>query len=599
MNSKRTEGIAVNAIRNKIYENEYLADEIPTNDKTPSWDGEIWVYDNEDQPKNSLFGKVPVQVKGKKVNEFSSDSIKYSLEKADLENYYKNNGILFFVVEYINPSKTQIYYLELLTVDIKPILNEMNEKGTQTIRKKFNRLSSELRSLEFICRNFIFHSRKQAYSLIENVKNVEDSFKSFKCQMVFTTPEKIYDDLLTYGTYAYGRIDEHNIDVPLYKINIEEIIEEANVNIGINGKKYYQAIRYIRKDEVSLKFGKSFEIIFPKNYRNDEYFDIKFKENGSLTDRINDSKFMLELIKYKKIEINDLSINLNKKSNHNEQKLLNELPRYIKHLEELQESFNKLNINFNLNLKQLNKKEIRKMNILKEVILNKNFSLLKTNQGDQPFIHLDVAGYKIGLVSTYISDGKLIFDLFDLDSIKEKFMVKASSKDEKQHTIHSPYLMFKVDELYSFDNLRINVIEESLKQAQYENDFCFALTNQFLLDSLSYYDKNSDRKEILTMVLNMFEFLVNLQPENNIYFLNKMQVIKRMREFNLFEKESIVNRKLRINSNDLEILCGFLILLGNKMEFDLFFSKLPKDKQKTFKSYPIYNLISSHYFISN
>lgn len=51
MNTKKIEEIAVQSVKREILRCDFLSDEIPTNDKTPTWDGEIWVYNNSNQKK--------------------------------------------------------------------------------------------------------------------------------------------------------------------------------------------------------------------------------------------------------------------------------------------------------------------------------------------------------------------------------------------------------------------------------------------------------------------------------------------------------------------------------------------------------------------
>jgi len=226
MNTKKIEEIAVAAIKREIYRSDFLSDEIPVNDKTPSWDGEIWVYDSDNQKKKDLYGKVPVQVKGTKVQSFSGNETNYSLKKVDLENYYKNGGVIFLIVEVIDVDHTEIYYLSLLPIDIKEILEEMNKQ--KTITKGFKILPKANRALEFICRNFIHHNRKQGFSLVDNFKG--NTFDGFGGAIISNDINNVKNDLLEYGTYLYGRIEKYNLEIPLYKINIDHILEDAVFN---------------------------------------------------------------------------------------------------------------------------------------------------------------------------------------------------------------------------------------------------------------------------------------------------------------------------------------------------------------------------------
>lgn len=76
------EGIAVQRVKREILKYDCLKDYINTNDKTPMWDGEIYIYKENSKYKASedFLGKISVQVKGHKVNKLKSGNSKYLFE---------------------------------------------------------------------------------------------------------------------------------------------------------------------------------------------------------------------------------------------------------------------------------------------------------------------------------------------------------------------------------------------------------------------------------------------------------------------------------------------------------------------------------------
>ena len=70
-------------------------------DKEPSWDGNIYLYSDESCNKKGIT-KLPAQVKGHEESGVDFQKISFSIEVADLENYYRDGGCLYFVV-YISP----------------------------------------------------------------------------------------------------------------------------------------------------------------------------------------------------------------------------------------------------------------------------------------------------------------------------------------------------------------------------------------------------------------------------------------------------------------------------------------------------------------
>ena len=122
------EGLAVNAVDDAISKTDYLVSDIKKNDKTPSFDGTVFVYSKpgNNHSKRDLVGIVPVQVKGTTIVNTFKNHIVFVVEISDLINFRKTGGVLYFVVNIINDgSEKIIYYLELLPYKINQILKNL------------------------------------------------------------------------------------------------------------------------------------------------------------------------------------------------------------------------------------------------------------------------------------------------------------------------------------------------------------------------------------------------------------------------------------------------------------------------------------------
>lgn len=85
------------------------------------------------------------------------------------------------------------------------------------------------------------------------------------------------------------------------------------------------------------------------------------------------------------------------------------------------------------------------------------------------------------------------------------------------------------------------------------------------------------------------DYLLEYDNSCPIFKLNKYQIIKRERDFTDKEKEDLFDIKERFK-NDMEIMCGVSILLGNKGDFEYYFQKLSHETQEEFLKDPIYFL---------
>lgn len=64
VNTKRIEESATTALKAALLRCPILESYIDSNDKTPSWDGTVFVYKSEKTKKEDLAGRVPIQIKG-------------------------------------------------------------------------------------------------------------------------------------------------------------------------------------------------------------------------------------------------------------------------------------------------------------------------------------------------------------------------------------------------------------------------------------------------------------------------------------------------------------------------------------------------------
>lgn len=71
MNPRNIEISAVNAVEEYIMRSSYMAPHISDTDRTPIWDGSIFLYSRKEEDKckiqsvENFVGRIPVQVKGK------------------------------------------------------------------------------------------------------------------------------------------------------------------------------------------------------------------------------------------------------------------------------------------------------------------------------------------------------------------------------------------------------------------------------------------------------------------------------------------------------------------------------------------------------
>ena len=88
MTDKQAEELAASKVKDYINYTNKLSPYITENDKTPLWDGHIFIYKNTIHSNNNLIGRVSTQIKGKRVKKSITNTfITYPVEAMELEKY--------------------------------------------------------------------------------------------------------------------------------------------------------------------------------------------------------------------------------------------------------------------------------------------------------------------------------------------------------------------------------------------------------------------------------------------------------------------------------------------------------------------------------
>lgn len=133
LSKKKVEAAARSAVEDCFQDCDRIHVDVATNDKTIAWDGFIYLYDDAKQKKDSLYGIIPVQVKGISSSDKHPEKVSYSIQRSDLRAY-KDEGIAFFVV-YINGTThaRTVYYSLLAPIEIKELLGQCGENKSKTV----------------------------------------------------------------------------------------------------------------------------------------------------------------------------------------------------------------------------------------------------------------------------------------------------------------------------------------------------------------------------------------------------------------------------------------------------------------------------------
>ncbi|QPW62096.1 DUF4365 domain-containing protein [Clostridium botulinum] len=593
-NSGKIEMRSINTLEDYLTRNDYLVPYISINDKTPSWDGEIYVYKSNIENKDNLYGKVPIQVKGVKNDNLNNTEISYPFDVSDLKNY-KDEGVMLFVVYMKNYNESKIYYSSLQPFDLYRIIKTIKtDQQKKSIRlKEFPKKNQK--SVVAICNNFI-SNKKISGGIVDNrilslndMKNLGLSTDNlcFNCSKNF---QKVIKDSSEYGTYLYKKSEGLNVYTPIDKIEIQQIINKVSSNVMADGEVFYEDYDVITKsNEYIIVIGNRFQFNISTGKI---HYDIK----GTLTQRIQGIKFFIELLSNNKIQISGVELPnvIPKSCSENIEDIKKELNR----LETIRSVLvDKLGINEDLEMDNLSEEDNCKIIcLIKSFVRNESVYMdIETTNIYNNKKSID-AGIIMGNLNIGNLSVKLLFAVEGNDKYKlmnffgsDTRRLNLIDNDNQVHTV-SLYTQLKKEDFLITSNINYkNIIDSYIKmpKAETQNN----LYNELVLEILRAYDEQEEKNiKLLEVATEITELLLKEHKESESLFLklNKFQIIKRERKFNSNEIEDLY--KIKFNTKDSVNLMAINILLDNFQEVNDYFNKLSKKEKDQFNKYPISNL---------
>ena len=587
--SDDSEIIAKNKFESEIIENNNtLKPFFSDNDKTPLWDGQIFMYKSIDKRIDNWNDKVYVQIKGKNVKSLSKGNKTFSLEVSKLKAYQRDiNGTLLLVCLYTDNMDYKLYYRNLLPVDLNSILENIDETKKSTSFEIYPINKGEKNAILHICLNFVQNAKKQINTEIKNIEDIKN-IKEIKGHFVGKNQDEFFRELLNNKIYTYAT----DINDKTFAISKNENVkifmgQEIDKNVSIDDKVYYTNYTLQRqKDGESIIIGNSITLNLVSN-------KINFNFNGNINQKMKCLDLFINMQKKHKITINGVTLQLNKANIVN----LENYERELKELRTIKNMFNKLGINFTDNLEDLSDSDWRNIKILVN-IFEKNVKPKKPLVSQTGICKM-IIGKAIILLWIDAEKNNYYNFFEDLSNIILIARTEKNRKPSKEDSI-SPYLLLtdktimgENNNLFEYANWNSEIVKNSFEKISKYRELSTYI-NEFILRLLLTYDKNK-KEDMLNLSMFLCKKILDQDYENeenkDIYIINYFQIIKRQREFNKDEYDELFKLKEKVYKSDNYMLkCGIAILLENQKDFEYYYNKLTEENKIDFKNFPIYNL---------
>ena len=586
-NTKRIEESATTALKAALLRCPILESYIDSNDKTPSWDGTVFVYKSEKTKKENLAGRVPIQIKGtEKV--IVSDTASFSCSVADLNNYYYYNdgGCIFFLISVdLSSGNSKIFYKTLLVVDLDKIIKGAGKQKTSTIH--LNLFPAEANEISSIFMEFTDNVHKQIGFIGKDIptfesleaKGAEITSLTFTASGIGLTLDEIPKFLSTHDFYLYAKVKGLDVDVPIDKVTNAIISKPVDGEVRVRDRCFFPAYRVVYENGNPLiRIGKGISVALKTD---ENRITVHTDRPNTLSDFIIEAEFFIELVEQGELTLNGVTIPLNGASLSD----LQERKKTLEYCKDIKKMLDYLGVTEELLLNDLSEKDEKNLrNFTGAVLYNRKIGFPNMEQ-DQFYGAFQIANLVIWIWADRQSDG-----MYSIDSFFKLHQIALFTDDDvdlKKPIQTSQFVLFDKKGLVHVSNMDYEMVYSDISQTPPSPEYCTKV-NFLVLDMIGAYDEQTKHDEkLLNLAEKICDWLKSIESmiDPEVLLLNKLQITKRRRT--LSTSEIIELAKLTENSYPPATRCGAYLLMDADEEAQKCFDELPLIAQEEFLKYPI------------
>lgn len=583
MDKSIIEGNAVSYVKLALRATGIIDPYINEGDKTPSWDGELFVYKSENFSKQNLRDVIPVQVKGRQVDKYINH---FQVEVADLINYKNKHNIIFFVVQ-MKENEHRIYCARLLLYDLEKLIKRAKNNKSVSIPLEIfpEKDTSKIKDMVI---KYLDNAERQK-QMLPGVLSVHDLQKTVKeATLTFElslrsnfTNDDIVSSIMSQKPYIYYE-NSLGVEFPVDKIdNVENLTVGRHKKgpIVVDAKKFYDGYDVVTNiDGTIVKIDRNIWL----THKNDRLI-LNYEHKGTLKERFRMIDFILSMHNGDLLTIGQckLPIATLKLDSHEKATLQSAFNFYT----DIEKLFVKLGISKDLDIDGLNQNQMTSLyEFCQSEMYDKEVSLGIGNTGQGV---LRLGNVNIFCYCIQTQSGNKVYSIFNDSVFKFRFIV------EEQEVMASPYLLLaseSVETIEQIDNINFNHMIDSIKEFGI-SDFTEEAHIQLLLKLLLYYDKTK-HKTVLDASKSLAELLFN-RNKSIINCINLYQAIKRYDRLSLAQIGALITIKDACKDLDIKLACS--ILIESKLESEMLLNSLEPAIKEQFLKYPLMNLFKNQW----
>lgn len=596
MTSKDIEDFAVSKIKDRLRFNKLLQPYLDSNDKTPLYDGHVNIYNGKDpnQGNESYIGWVPVQIKGKSNERKFPKEYRYPVEISALQAYQKDGGVLFFVVPFFcdkNEIHEEIYYSDLTPFKLARMLKKKKKKQ-KTMKIPFQIFPKDEKEIADVFLCFKTDSDKQHNRVNENILSCDDLMNSgFQIQnlKIFITeckranPQERFDQVLLSNLFTvYTENENHEIGIPVDIVRFNEISQKKDVVVELSGKHFYDQVKVVKtKEDTKLKLGKSMTIAYPNDVH--QHASLNFKPQGTLSERIRDIEFFLELANKREYVINCQKCSCHFDTTNAPFETIEEV---LQNLKTIQTLFQKLRITEDFDPSGMSDSEDANLGVLIESILKNRPVSLENPKDDCKIGCIKIKN--LNILVFFKKEFGTMYSISDFFRCDVPIFGENSSPQQIKFPM-SQFLLLGKDDFTRVSNLDTEVIADSIISFECQDYYSNFVTNSILKMINAYDLQQTKNPHLLTCAEKILRWQMEKVPECFNFFLNYLQVQKRIHEKLAVEDiATLIERKKEV-SDDYSLF-GAYVLLESFQEAKYHWEKISEENRTEYEKHPIVTL---------
>ena len=591
MNSKQIEETAVHIVGLYFSNAHTISPYISSNDKEPCWDGNLYIYSNEPMKNSTLYGRVPVQIKGKFFKDkVCKNDITYSVSLVDLKNYMRDGGIIYFVVG-IWENFYKIYYAKLTPLKLKTYIKHCKRESASI---KLTELKEYSFDIDCEIRDFYDNCKVQTGNT-DNTVDIKDILSSKKAvNLTFFASAlknneqcKISEYLAKHPVYLYAETTDGFNNKVLRPVGDEDLSlnfkESIPAEVKVGDKVYYNEIQRTCKQNgnILIYIGRSLRMEISSDGNVNRNINFKLNET-ELSSWIKEAEFIFKIAETKCFEIDKVCFKLN---GSEENKYIDWCRNRLRFAKKIQSVLSALHVNKELVIKEFSQDEINTINILYKALCEQDE--ISINESLPPIFTVSLSNLCLALFASKTPTGK--YRIYSYKDVTGDISYTDSNTNVPAKT--SIYSWFQTDGFKIVSNIDYDDILPSYKKVYIENHNVTQRANNDMLMMILAYDENHDDK-LLKSSKDLCEWLISIneKDEVNTYFLNLMQIIKRKRDLTNEERKEIMIKFDLCNSMEKLACC---LLLDNNEMANHYFNQLNDSEKEFFTTLPIYHFFNS------